>query len=142
MKPIDNNTFKTTEGFLKMIAQRDLFPWIDERDNWYYLTSKPTIDDGGRVSNANQLEFVTALISSPKKYTITSNNAERNKGNYDLLQSTFAREALTQLDNITSDANVQKDAAEIIGGLLVKMNEAPGIDPILKIVLLSSFISD
>ena len=141
MKPIDDNTFKATEALLKTIAQKDLYPWIDERKNWYYLTAQPVIDASGRVSNTN-IEYVTAFGATPKKYTLTSNNAEQNKGNYDVRQSTFAGEALNQLDNLTTDTNVQKDAAEIIGRLLVKMNDAQGIDPILKIVLFHTFILD
>ena len=142
MKPIDGNTFKATEELLKTIARRDLYPWIDHNDHWYYLTAKPLNDEGNRVINADKLEYVTTLGSTPKKYTLTSNNTERNKDNYELLQSKFAGDVLVQIDKLTTDPNKQIDAAEIIGRLLVKMNEAPGIDPILKIILFHSFISD
>ena len=142
MKPIDSNTFKSTEELLKMIARRDLYPWINENEEWYYLTTKPMIDANGKISNANQLEYVTTLISTPKKFTATARNGERNKENYDLLQSQFARQALVKLDEIVTDVNTKKDAAEIIAGLLVQVKDAPGIDPILKMILLHSFITD
>ncbi|MDR0328832.1 MAG: hypothetical protein LBI05_11100 [Planctomycetaceae bacterium] len=139
MKPIDDSTFKVTEELLKTIARRDLYPWIDS-DQWYYLIVKPLDDEGKRTGG--KFEYVTALTSTPKSYTLTSKNEERNKENYGLLQSRFSNDALIQLDKIMNDPNVQKDAAEIIGNLLDEMNKAPGIDPILKIILLHQFISD
>jgi len=145
MKPIDATTFKATEELLKTIARRDLYPWIDARNNWYYLTSKPPFDDAERmdaVRNNIKPEFVTTLISTPKEYSLNIRDTDRNKGNYDLIQSAFAREALVQLDKITTDPNMQKDTVAIICELLVKMNKTPGIDPILKVILLHSFISD
>ncbi|MCL2709632.1 MAG: hypothetical protein FWE95_02030 [Planctomycetaceae bacterium] len=139
VKPIDGSTFRLTESLLKEIARRELYPWIDG-ENWYYLTRNPLTDAGGIATGRH--EYITAFGSSPKPHTLNANNLARNQGNYALLQSKFAGTALLQLDKFTADADAQRDALDIIGGLLVQMNEASGLDPVLKVVLLHSFISE
>ncbi|MDR0336363.1 MAG: hypothetical protein LBI18_04665 [Planctomycetaceae bacterium] len=128
MEPFTTESFKTTESLLKSLSQREVYPWVDEKEGkWYYLTRKP--DKEGNYP------YITTFVSEEKTFRIRENEFNRDK----MLVGTQYQFAIAAMKKIDA---IQDNAAEIICELLEKMLSVNGIDPILKCVLLDSFISD
>ncbi|MDR3199481.1 MAG: hypothetical protein LBU34_16550 [Planctomycetaceae bacterium] len=126
-EPFTTESFKTTESLLKSLSQREVYPWVDEKENWYYLVKKP--DKEGNYP------YITTFVSEEKTFRIRDNEFNRNK----ILVGTqyqFSIAAMKKIDVI------RDNAAEVVCELLEKMLSVNGIDPILKCVFLDSFISD
>lgn len=130
MPPVTVNTFKNSEKLLKDLSQRELWPWVDKQDRWFYLTKKP--DKAGRNN------YVTTFVSEEKTTNIPPEdfaNAKPRTGT----QYQFAIAAQKKLDQIDKSG---RNLVESCGDLLSKMLEADGIDPILKCIVLDAFFSD
>lgn len=125
--PASSENLRGTESLLKSLSQREVWPWTDKNERWYYLLSKPT--------KPGDYKYVTTFVSEERKYNLRDEdykNAKERTGT----QYQFSIAALKKIDGI------QDDAAHVVGELMISMLGADGIDPILKCVLLDAFISD
>ena len=134
MPPYFPGAFQSVEAFLKDLAQRELYPWIDMRDgakHWYYLTTKPT--------KAGKYKYVTAFRGVEKDFTILSSMF--SEANIPVMtQYGFARDAQKRIDAIHDDAVAA--AEDILRDLLTRKGEEPGIDPILQCIVMTLLIKD
>jgi hypothetical protein len=129
MKPITPDTFKSTKQLLQSLTQRKVWRWV-KKDRWYYLTKKP--EKPNRVGN---YDYITTFVSENKPIAISENDFKpENVPNND--QSEFSFEALKKLDNINTNA------IEVVCDLIGELIRSNDIDPILKFILLDSFITD
>ncbi|MDR1290783.1 MAG: hypothetical protein LBK06_06245, partial [Planctomycetaceae bacterium] len=123
------DTFKSAKTLLQSIAQKKVWRWI-KKENWYYLIKKPAKPD--KIAS---YDYITTFVSENKPVSIYESEFKPEKvPNY--TQSEFAIEALNKLDNINTDA------VEVVCGLIGNLMKSDDIDPILKYILLESFITD
>ncbi|GHT21785.1 hypothetical protein FACS189419_03230 [Planctomycetales bacterium] len=141
--PPDAKTFKKTNELLKIISQKPLYPWVDEKNNWYYLTDMPDLKPDSKLS---RLKYVTTFASMEKdlKGYSTLENKERNRGRfgkYEEHQHHFQIQAQKAIRDF-SKAKSNKAVIEQIGTLLNDLLNTKELDPILQCELLDLIIED
>jgi hypothetical protein len=128
IKPHTHNNFKTTEQLLKILLQREVFPYVDSDQRWYYLTKKPE-------KSGESYAYITSFRSDQKNVLVTEDDLNKSR-ELSVNQYQFSVEALKKLDNINNNA------AEVVCDLMQEITNTNGLDPILKCALLDSFITD
>ena len=130
--PYTPGTLKSTETRLKELIQRDVYPWIDSDQKWYYLTKEPI--------KAGTYNYITAFVADERSYPIKNEAFSPDKIPI-VTQRKFAEAALKKIDKIDGDADI------VVGTIMRDVRERqnntePGIDPILQCILMDLLIKD
>ncbi|MDR1270947.1 MAG: hypothetical protein LBK82_15640, partial [Planctomycetaceae bacterium] len=126
MKPYTQDTFKLTKTFLHDLTQKKVWRWI-QKDNWYYLTKK--------TEKTGNYSYITDFLSKDNLLKIHESEFKpENVPNN--TQSDFSLNALEKLDNINNNA------VEVVCDLIEELLKPNEFDPIMKVILLDSFITD
>ena len=131
LTPDTRGAFATVESHLKMLSQRDLYPWVDEDMNWYYLTKKPT--------GAGKYKYVASYRGDEMDYTILASSFNATKIPVTIPYS-FAAASLKKIDGIRDDAVAV--VGDVMRDLFTREGDEPGIDPILQCVMMDLLITD
>lgn len=127
------NLFRSTEALLKSLSQRNVYPWVDDRQGqWYYLTRKP--------DKADTYTYITTFVSEERTYRIRDVDFNVTKIP-SVTQYAFAANALKKIDGIKNNADFV--VCDLLHELLRKqVGSEPGLDPILQCILADLLITD
>ncbi len=130
--PFDKHSLDDIEETLLLLARKDLYPYVTPKGQWYYCTTMP--------STTNRApEFVTTFSSSGRKMPVSIPSKELNQEEKQKTspQKDWAVKTLTDIEALKSGTDIKSVG---IGSILTGLLQQEGLDPIMQVVMLHSFI--